>query len=250
MTVKTTRKTFDPAAILNARDLIRLLARSVPAPQAIKILEDGIACDIIKIRSLVRNKDKFVKRRQRILGPNGSTLKALEILTSTYMLVHGNTVSVMGPFKGLKEVRRVVEDCMANVHPIYKVKELMVKQELMKDPALANESWDRFLPNYKARNLSKRHVPHKVTDKTKKNYTPFPPAQEKSKVDMQIEAGEYHIGREAKKRIAQEERIEKQKVKKEEKKREREKEFIAPDEGVERKKKKRKTKTAAGEDED
>ncbi|KAH8681491.1 hypothetical protein BX600DRAFT_429421 [Xylariales sp. PMI_506] len=242
MTVKTTRKTFDPAAILNARDLIKLLARSVPAPQAVKILEDGVACDVIKIRNLARNKEKFVKRRQRILGPNGTTLKALEILTSTYILVHGNTVSVMGPFKGLKEVRRVVEDCMANVHPIYKIKELMVKQELMKDPELANESWDRFLPNYKAKNLSKRHVPFKVTDKAKKAYTPFPPAQEKSKVDLQIEAGEYHIGREAKKRIAQEERLEQQKIKKEEKKREREKEFVAPEEGTERKKKKRKVK--------
>lgn len=241
MTVKTTRKTFDPAAILKARDLIKLLARSVPAPQALKILEDGVACDIVKIRNLVGNKERFVKRRQRILGPGGSTLKALELLTQTYILVHGNTVSVMGPYKGLKEVRRVVEDTMANVHPIYLIKELMIKRELAKDPNLANESWDRYLPNFKKRSLSKRRVPHKVEDKSKKNYTPFPPAPEKSKVDLQIESGEYFLAKEAKQRAVQAERADKAKQKKEEKMRERELEFVPPEEpGAKPKKKKRK----------
>ncbi|KAI9889862.1 MAG: ribosomal RNA assembly protein krr1 [Vezdaea aestivalis] len=228
MTVKTTRKTFDPAAILNARDLIKLLARSVPAPQAVKILDDNTACDIIKIRSLIRNKDRFVKRRQRILGPNGTTLKALELLTQCYVLVQGNTVSTMGPYKGLKEVRRVVEDCMVNIHPIYHIKELMIKRELQKDPKLANESWERFLPSFKKRSLSKRKKPFKVNEK--KPYTPFPPPQEKSKIDLQIESGEYFLSKQAKVRAVKEEKIEQQRARQVEKRKEREKDFIPPKE--------------------
>jgi ribosomal RNA assembly protein len=158
--------------------------------------------------------------------------------------VQGNTVAAMGPFKGLKEVRRIVDDCMANIHPIYHIKELMIKRELAKDPTLATESWDRFLPNFKKRTLSKRRVPLKVTDKTKKVYTPFPPAPEKSKVDLQIESGEYFLSKEAKDRAHKEEIMEKQRAKREEKMKEREKAFIAPEEleEAERAKKEKKEK--------
>ncbi|KAF1999529.1 putative rRNA assembly protein Mis3 [Amniculicola lignicola CBS 123094] len=242
MTVKTTRKTYDPASILNARDLIKLLARSVPAPQALKILEDDVACDVIKIRNLVRNKERFVKRRQRILGPNGSTLKALELLTETYILVQGNTVSAMGGYKGLKALRRIIEDTMANIHPIYAIKELMIRKELAKDPELVNEDWSRFLPNFKKRTLSKRRIPHNVTDKTKKVYTPFPPPQEKSKVDLQIESGEYFLSKQAIERKTREERVEKMREKQEEKRKERLLELVPPEEEKAKKDKKEKKK--------
>ncbi|KAK1340903.1 hypothetical protein QTO34_017300 [Cnephaeus nilssonii] len=80
MTVCTTKKTFDPYIIIRARDLIKLLVRSVSFEQAVRILQDGVACDIIKISCL-----------------------ALELL-NCYIMVQGNTVSAIGPFSGLKEI--------------------------------------------------------------------------------------------------------------------------------------------------
>lgn len=84
------------------------------------------------------------------------------------------------------------------------------------------------------RNLSKRRVPLEVTDKSKKVYTPFPPPQEKSKVDLQIESGEYFLAPLAKARAEKEERLEKQKAAKEEKAKRRELELKPPEEELRR----------------
>ncbi|KAA0720802.1 KRR1 small subunit processome component -like protein KRR-R motif-containing protein 1 [Triplophysa tibetana] len=109
MTVHTTKKTFDPYSILRARDLIKLLARSVPFEQA------------------------------------------LELLTNCYVMVQGNTVSALGPHSGLKET-------------------LMIKRELANDPELRTQSWERFLPNFRHKSVSKRQQPKKKMTKKKNTH--------------------------------------------------------------------------------
>ena len=85
----------------------------------------------------------------------------------------------------------------------------MIRRELAKDPKLANESWDRFLPKFRKRHLKtsektarKREADaHKAESRKaagldpeaekqkemkKKVYTPFPPAQLPRKVSRRI----------------------------------------------------------------
>ena len=48
--------------------------------QACRVLENDVTCDIIKIKNSVRNRERFVKRRQRLIGPNGATLKVFHVV--------------------------------------------------------------------------------------------------------------------------------------------------------------------------
>ncbi len=79
----------------------------------------------------------------------------------------------------------------------------MIRRELAKDPKLATESWDRFLPQFRKRHLKTSEKTAKKNEKletkkearaaaglpepssskpAKKVYTPFPPAQLPRKV--------------------------------------------------------------------
>lgn len=103
----------------------------------------------------------------------------------------------------------------------------MIKRELMKDPKLKNESWDRFLPNFKSKNVPRIQPKKKIK---KKAYTPFPPPQQESKVDKELATGEYFLKDEQKKAKRHHEKDEKQAQAKKAKQVQRQKDFIPPEE--------------------
>jgi ribosomal RNA assembly protein len=79
---------------------------------------------------------------------------------------------------------------------------MMIKRELAKDPSMADENWERFLPKFKSKSVKRKKKRGKKDRDAeglprpkpkKKAYTPFPPTnhQMPSKLDLQIASGEF-----------------------------------------------------------
>ena len=92
-----------------------------------------------------------------------------------------------------------------------------------------SESWERFLPKFKKKNVQTKKA-RKVGDK--KEYTPFPPPQQPSKVDLAIESGEYFLSTSSRASKKESEKLARQRGRSEERKRAREAAFVPPQEAA------------------
>ena len=104
----------------------------------------------------------------------------------------------------------------------------MIKRELAKDPKLKNESWERFLPKFKSKNIAKRKQPK--IKKQKKPYTPFPPPQQESKLDKELASGEYFLSESEKRLKRKRELLDKKAEGKKKQQEKRKLPFIPPEE--------------------
>eukprot|EP00866_Antonospora_locustae_P002163 jgi/Antlo1/2163/1749 len=166
--VKTNRKTCDPYIVVKGHQFLRLLCRGITLREASRVLEDDVFCEIVKVNNLVRNRKVLSNRKERLIGKNEAVMKALRLLTKCHVQIQGDTVACVGPYKGVQEVKHVVEMSMKNVHPVFLLKQLMAKRKLESDKNMKNESWDRYIPPIpKARKKQKTTIEkNKSMDKT------------------------------------------------------------------------------------
>lgn len=118
---------------------------------------------------------------------------------------------------------------MKNIHPVYHIKELMIKRELAKNPELAGENWDRFLPHFKKQCVKRKKLVAQKK-KEKKEYTPFPPPQKPRDIDIKMETGEYFLSEQQQKNIHKRKKEEEKSLKKSEREAKRQEAFIPPEE--------------------
>ena len=67
----------------------------------------------------------------------------------------------------------------------------MIKRELAKDSEFRSQSWERFLPPFKHKNVNKCKEQKKK--KVKEVYTPFPTPQPASQIYKELATGEYFL---------------------------------------------------------
>merc|ERR550532_2451614 len=102
----------------------------------------------------------------------------------------------------------------------------MIRRELEKDPELKESNWERFLPQFKKRNIQRKKVKDKL--KKKKSNEVFPPQPTPRKEDILMETGEYFLNEQERQMKKQAEKRQAQAAKSAERKRERDKLFEPP----------------------
>ncbi|POW16293.1 hypothetical protein PSTT_01498, partial [Puccinia striiformis] len=111
-----------PTKVLDQHGVACVLNLVKGSMTAVKIPDNDVASDVIKIGNIIQNKE-----------PEPSHIIVIELLMDHYLLVQGKTISAMGPYKCLKVVWRIEINCMKNIHLIYHIKNRTIQTTTRKE---------------------------------------------------------------------------------------------------------------------
>lgn len=145
--LRTTTKTRDPFIIIECQDFFLLVIRGVSYLEASKIFQNGMTHLIFNLKSVIHDKKVLLNRRNRLIGPDQSILKALRMSTGCFIQIMKKCVCIIGPFKKVLVVEEFIQKTMENFHPVHLMKKLIAKSQCESDKGKIDMDWSNFLPN-------------------------------------------------------------------------------------------------------
>lgn len=98
----------DALNLLDAREIVRAIARGFNPEVAMLLLKQDYLFELIDLSQITRNKTDMNRVKGRIIGENGKSRKTIESLTDTYVSVYGKTVGVVGEMTGVGLAKRAL----------------------------------------------------------------------------------------------------------------------------------------------
>nr|BAS01496.1 rRNA processing protein Mis3 [Lotharella vacuolata] len=108
--IKNSIYTKDIYLLIKGRDFLRLVVRSVSLSIAKKIFNEGISCCIINMdfffkKNIKHEKNLICKWKREYL-----IFKVLEFITKCYIIKRGDSISIIGPYKNIKNLLGMINN--------------------------------------------------------------------------------------------------------------------------------------------
>jgi len=100
----------DPLLPWKTRSIVKAIGRGFNPEISLRLLDDDVALDIIKLTEYVgKSKKALARQKGRIIGRDGITRQIIHEMTGVDMSVYGKTVSIIGDLENLLIAKEAVE---------------------------------------------------------------------------------------------------------------------------------------------
>lgn len=102
----------DAIGLLNAREVIKAIARGFNPDVAQLLLKGDYALEVLNIMDYTNTKSSLDRLRGRVIGKEGKSRGIIEELTESYISVYGKTISLIGQPQNVAVARRAVQSLL------------------------------------------------------------------------------------------------------------------------------------------
>lgn len=100
----------DPLGVWNANHIVKAVARGFNPEVALKLVDDDIYLDIIKLTLYVgKSKKALARYKGRIIGKDGKTREIIMDMAEVDMAIYGKTISLIGCLENIQIAKEAIE---------------------------------------------------------------------------------------------------------------------------------------------